>query len=109
MQDGAFKPQGPTVLVTTAIVNVPTTDGTPTEGYRVRCLVSGYLAWGPAPSLNVANTTIVAAAPSAGVPSPNTIGMIAGNPVEKFTLGPNMYFISSSVNGFEVTPGEGVS
>jgi hypothetical protein len=58
--------------------------------------------------LNVANTTIAAVAPSAGVPSPNTLGMAVGT-VEKFTLGPNMYFISSNAAGFEVTPGEGVS
>jgi len=108
MQDGAFFPQGPTVTVTTAIVQVPATTGDNPSGYRVRCLSGGYLAWAPAPAVNTANTTLAVTAPVAGTPSPFTIGMATGS-VEKLILGPNMYFISSVANGFEVTPGEGVS
>lgn len=106
--DSTFTPKGPTVLVTTSAVQVlPTQDGERCTAYRVRCLVSGYLAWAVSEIAVGATPAITAAAPSAGTPSPNTVGMLA-NAVETFTLPQSAWFKSSVVNGFEVTPGEGV-
>jgi hypothetical protein len=108
MQDGPFQPWGPTVLVGLAIVPAPTNNNNAPTCYRIRCLVTGYLAWGPGPSPGVANTTLTVAQPTAGNPQTNTIGMTQSIDPEYIAIGGNnMYFISSNAAGFEITPGEG--
>lgn len=103
--DGAFAPNGDTVLVGTTIVQVKARSNVETQNYRVRCLVTGYISW--ATSNNPTAPTFAATAPVAGTPSPNTLGMTVGG-VETFCLANDAYFLSSVVAGFEVTPGEGL-
>lgn len=98
--NSAFGPNGPTVLVGVSAVQVQATQNVVVQSYRVRCLVTGYLTWGPT------NSVTSVGAPAAGVPSANTLGMTAGN-VESFCL-PNGWFIASGAGAFELTPGEGV-
>lgn len=105
-QDATFQVWGPSVLVGTTVVQVQSTNGSPPTGYRVRCLVTGYFSWanssGPTPPAIPTPT-----APTAGVPSYNTIGMTAGG-IETFELPPNAYFLSNNAAGFEITPGQGM-
>lgn len=100
--DSAFSPGGPTVLVGATAVQIPLAGSiNNVQSYRVRCLVAAYLTWGP-------STVTAAGAPTAGVPSANTIGMAAGA-VEKLSLPDgNTWFIASAAAAFEVTPGEGI-
>lgn len=109
MAEATFTPKGPTVLVTTSVVQVLTTqDGDRATSYLIRCLATGYLAWAPAEfALDSTAAVITAAAPSAGNPAANTIGMTAGG-IQTLTLPQRAFFKSSVANGFEVTPGEGV-
>jgi hypothetical protein len=108
-QNSAFDPTfGPTVLVGTSVVQAPATNGVLVGSYRVRCLVTGYLSWASSQGGNPAGTapTIPApVAPSAGTPSPNTVGMTAGT-VEVFKLPVNAFLLASVAAAFEVTPGE---
>lgn len=100
--DTTFKPLGNTTLVGVAPTLLYGANDSPPAGantVRVRCLVAGYLGWGPKNSVTVA-------APAAGVPQPNTIGM-AANAVEHFEIPPTSFFVSSGAAGFEVTPGTG--
>lgn len=107
MYDSTFTPSGPTVLVGVSVVqvNAATQNAVEPTSYRVRCLATGYLAWYP--SQTVGAPTFTAAAPTAGNPASNTIGMNAGG-VETFSFPQGGYFLSSVAAGFEVTPGEGV-
>jgi hypothetical protein len=105
MYDSTFTPKGPTVLVTTSVVQaLSTSDSDRATSYRVRCLATGYLTW--TSSEVSATPTLTAAAPTAATPAVNTLGMTTGG-VETFTLPQNAFFKSSVANGFEVTPGEG--
>ena len=109
MQNNAFQPFGPTVLVTNGPVQVLTTNGMQATSYRVRNLTTtnAYVAWGPA--LNSGATpAITAVAPTLlSVSVTNTIGMVASS-VEVFVL-PNAAWFNGSAGGtFEVTPGEGI-
>jgi hypothetical protein len=99
--DTVFKPLGPTTLVGVTAVQVNTNLSAGISSYRIRNLLSTvqYFAWGP-------STVGAPAAPTAGVPSPNTIGMLP-NSVETFELPINIYFIAGSAAAFEVTPGMG--
>jgi hypothetical protein len=101
MQDATFAPYGSVYLIGTTPVQVLTTNNVNPTSYRIRCLVTGYISWGP--NSGVPTPT----APTAGVPSPTTLGMSAGG-IETFTLPPNGYFQSSNAAGFEVIAGEGV-
>lgn len=104
----AFCPQGSTVLVTNAAVQVPgEATGGVAQSYRVRNLASTpqYFTWG------ATNAVTSVGAPTAGVPSANTIGML-GSSVETFVINApgagTLWFIASTATGFEFTPGEGL-
>lgn len=101
--NGPFQPQGSTVLVGTAAVQVLGTGSNQCSMYRIRCLLSSvtYFTFGSASNITAQ------AAPANGVPSANTIGMLPGS-VETFTLPNSSWFISASAGAFEVTPGEGL-
>lgn len=107
--DSTFTPSGATVLVGVAAVQCPpiAPNQVQSTSYRIRCLVTGYLAWSPQVSSGVAPTGMAATAPTAGVPSATTIGMSAGQ-VETFGLPQYAWFLSNNAAGFEVTPGEGL-
>ena len=99
----AFMPSGSTVLVGASATQVPTTSGIGASSFRIRNMSASvqYFAWGTASSV------AAPVAPTAGVPSASTIGML-GNSVETFILPPNAWFIAGTVTGFEFTPGEGI-
>jgi len=102
--DTVFKPLGPTVLIVASAVQVtPAASGQ--MSYRVRNLTAvgtgQYFTWGPTSSVS-------STSPSAGTPAANTIGMVGGG-VETFDIPPGMFFIASSVTGFEFTPGIGTT
>lgn len=107
MNDQAFTPAGSTFLIGVAAVQVPNPGTTQQTAYRIRCLVSGYIAFSPEVVSGAAPTSLAAVAPVAGTPSLNTIGMLAGQ-VEVFCLPQEAWFLSSVAAGFEVTAGEGV-
>jgi hypothetical protein len=100
----AFNANGPTYLVAaTAVQIAPPAGSTGVFSYRVRNLSASaqYLTWG------LSSSVASIGAPTAGVPSANTIGMF-GNSVETFTFPPYLWMIASSATGFEVTPGTGI-
>ena len=108
MQDNAFTPFGPTYRVSGTPVQVLTTNNQNPTAYRVRNVLAAvsFLTWAPPlPSGNA--PTISSAAPVIGVPSVNTVGMVASS-VEVFCLPPKAWFSSGSGDAFEVTPGEGI-
>ena len=111
MNNGAFTPFGATVLVGTSEVQVSSgSRNTGPTAYRVRNLLptSQYFSWAPAAPLGGAAPSITVTAPSAGVPSNNTIGM-GGYGIEVFGgLPPNAYFKANAAGCFEITPGEGL-
>lgn len=102
MNVSAFMPLGGTALIGTAATQVPISLANNVYGrvFRVRCLVAGYLTWGPT------NAVVAAGAPTAGTPSPNTIGMSVVGGVEDFIFPGASWFISNVAASFEVTPGE---
>jgi hypothetical protein len=105
----AFAPSGPTVLVDTTARQVLSSGGTPTMSYRVRNLgaTTAYFTWAtPNNAGGGAPTGLSAAAPTAGVPAANVIGMLPQS-VETFTLPSNAWFQAGTTFTFEVTPGEG--
>ena len=104
-QDATFQVWGPLNLIGTSVVQVVTTNQQQPTSYRIRCLVTGYISW--APSSGGVPTINTPTAPSAGTPSPNTIGMTAGG-VETLGLPPNAYFLSNNAAGFEVSAGQGL-
>ena len=105
-----FAPSGPTVLVGTTAVQVPGTTSVP-GCYRVRNLSSSVAYF----TMGNSSSVTAQAAPSAGTPSPNTIGMLPnsvetfGNPFGGVDVNSPVaaYFISANAAAFEVTPGEG--
>lgn len=108
MYDSTFTPKGPTVLVGTSVVQATGTN--PNEqctSCLVRCLVTGYLSWMTSELGTTTAPAITVAAPTAGVPSANTIGMTAGA-VQTLGLPVNAWFKASAAAAFEITPGEGV-
>jgi len=106
--DSTFTAFGPTYVVSNSAVQVTTTNNEYPTSYRIRNLLStpAYFAWAPAAPKNAAVTPVVNT-PVAGTPGTNTIGMMASS-VETFVLPPNCWFIASTSNAFEVTPGEGM-
>jgi hypothetical protein len=94
----SFAPSGPVTLVGASAVQVGSQSS---NCYRVANLSSSYQYFTHGQSSGVSSV----GAPSAGVPSQSTIGMLPLS-VEIFNyLGP--WMIASSATGFEVTPGSG--
>lgn len=99
--DKPFAPTGPAILVNGSATQIGNL-GYGGNCWRVRNLSAStqYFTTG------TTNGVTSVGAPSAGVPSANTIGMI-GNSVEVFSaLAP--WMIASTSTGFEVIPGDGV-
>lgn len=108
MQNNAFQPFGPTVLVGAGNpVQALTTNGTQSTSYRVRNVgaAAAYIAWNPQ-TQSSSPPLMGAVAPTASTASANTIGMLATS-VEVFVLPANCWFLASA-GTFEVTPGEGI-
>jgi hypothetical protein len=109
MYNSAFTPFGPTYLVGTSAVQVKTSNNFYPSGYRIVNLTSSIIriSWQPQEP-NDATVTPVVTAPSAGVPSANTLA-IPANAVGVFAgIPPNAWFIASAAS-VEITPGEGLS
>lgn len=101
--DTVFKPIGPLTFVGAVATQVVGKDGSGHCSYRVRNLntaAAQYFTWGQA------NTVTAAAAPIAGTPAPNTIGMLP-NSVETFEIPAGVFFIAATATGFEFTSGQG--
>ena len=106
MITSAFSPTGPTYLVGTSVVQVTSTGNNTT--YRVRALLttSQYFTYA-APS-GPTTPSITVTAPTAGVPSTFTVGLLPST-VEVFGgLPPNAWFKADAAAAFEITPGEGL-
>ncbi len=111
MNNGAFTPFGATVLVGTSEVQVSSGPrNTGPTAYRIRNVSSTaqYISWAPAAPLGGAAPSISVAAPTAGVPSANTLGLLANSVEVVGGLPPNAYFKADAAGAFEVTPGEGL-
>jgi hypothetical protein len=108
MYDGPFHPTGPTVLVGTTAVLVATSDGGMPTSYRVNNILSTrqYLSWVPQATTS-APPAITVLAPSANIPSANTMGF-AGLSVETVVLPPNCWVKADALAAFEITAGEGL-
>jgi hypothetical protein len=109
MYNSAFSPFGPTYLVGTSAVQVKSSNNFYPTGYRIINLTSSLIrvSWQPQEP-NDATVTPVVTAPSAGVPSANTLA-IPANDVGVFAgIPPNAWFIASA-SSVEITPGEGIS
>jgi hypothetical protein len=106
MINSAFSPTGPAYLVGTSPVQVTSTNNNTT--YRVRSLLatSQYFTYAAVGDGTTPNITVTA--PTAGVPSAFTVGILPSN-VEVFGgLPPNAWFKADAVGAFEITPGEGL-
>ena len=101
--DTIFKPIGSTTLVGVTPVQL-NSQGNNSGGMvsvRIRNLLgtAQYFSWGTSASVSVT-------VPTAGVPSPNTIGMLQTS-VETFELPPNAWVVANAAAAFEMTPGQG--
>ena len=108
--DVAFQPKGPTTLVTNAaaiqVVSAGWGIALGPVSFRIVNLASTAQRLGYAPTAAVAN----AAGPSAaGVANAVFSINIEGNAVLTLELPANTYFIASTLTGFEITPGQGVT
>jgi hypothetical protein len=102
----AFSPTGPAYLIGTSPVQVTSTNNCTT--YRVRALLTTaqYFTY-VAPS-GPTTPSITVTAPTAGVPSTFTVGLLPST-VEVFGgLPPNAWFKADAVGAFEIIPGEGL-
>ena len=109
MYNSAFSPFGPTYLVGVSAVQVKSANNVDPTGYRIVNLTSSIIrvSWQPQEP-NDATVTPEVTAPSAGVPSFNTLA-IPANGVGVFSgIPPNAWFIASAAS-VEITPGEGIS
>lgn len=108
MQNNAFTPFGPTYLVGLSPVQVLATNGLCPTAYRIRNTSgsANVFSWYPALASGQTPAGISATAPTAGVPSPNTITML-GTSVEVFQIPGNAWFVASAAS-LEITPGEGI-
>lgn len=109
MYNSAFSPFGPTYLVGTSAVQVKTSTNFYPTGYRIVNLTSSLIrvSWQPQEPFDGTSTPVVTA-PSAGVPSANTLA-IPANGVGVFAgIPPNAWFIASAAS-VEITPGEGIN
>lgn len=102
--DTTFRPITPLTFVTNTAVQVVPPGGYfgSVVSFRVRNLSASvqYFSWGATSSVTAG------AAPTAGNPTPNTIGMLP-NSVETFEMPASAFFIASSATGFEFTGGTG--
>jgi hypothetical protein len=109
MYNSAFSPFGPTYLVGVSAVQVKSSNNFYPTGYRIVNLTSSLVrvSWQPQEPFDATSTPVVTA-PSAGVPSFNTLS-IPANGVGVFAgIPPNAWFIASAAS-VEITPGEGIS
>lgn len=100
--DSTFKPQTGTYLVGVTAVQIVEAFGSGVVSFRVwnNAATIQYLTWGR-------NSGITAAgAPTAGVPSVNTIGIPIGA-VVYVEVPANSYFIGNTGSAFQITGGEG--
>lgn len=109
MYNSAFSPFGPTYLVGVSAVQVKSSNNFYPTGYRIVNLTSSLVRVSYQPQEpNDATVTPEVTAPSAGVPSANTLA-IPANGVAVFSgIPPNAWFIASAAS-VEITPGEGIN
>lgn len=109
MNNGAFVPMGQTYLVGTSSVQVKSQGNQTPTAYRIKAVLSTpqYLRWAPPDPTGTAITVGSVTAPSAGTPSSETFGFLAGA-VEIISLPANAWFKADAVGAFEITPGEGL-
>jgi len=107
--DSAFSPFGPTHLVGTSSVQIKATNNDNPTSYRIRNLktTDQYFSWAPPAPGDVAVTCVTPAAPSAGSPVTNTLGMAGSTTIVISGIPANAWFLSNIAAGFEVTAGEG--
>lgn len=102
--DTTFRPISPLTFVgATAVQIIAQGANTGAAGtFRVRNISSSvqYFTWGSTSAVTSAG------APTAGVPSSNTVGLLP-NSVESFEIPVYSWFIASSSTGFEFTAGIG--
>ena len=107
--DSAFAPYGATYKVSTTAIQVKSSNNVYPSGYRIINLTSGLVRVGWAPQEpKDATVTPTAATPTATgvayvltIPA-NGVGVFSGIP-------PNAWFICNTVDGVEITAGEGIS
>lgn len=101
--DTVFKPIGSTTLVGITAVQLTTSGNSSGAPMSIRCrnlqTTPEYFTWGN----SAAVTSLI---PAAGVPAPNTIGMLPTS-VETFEIPYNSWVIASLAASFEMTPGQG--
>jgi hypothetical protein len=110
MYNSAFAPFGATYLVGTSPVQVITNNNMYPTGYRIVNLTANIVrvAWQPQEPNN-ATVTPVVTAPTAGVPSANTLAIPANGVAVFSSIPPNAWFIASAATSLEITPGEGIN
>jgi hypothetical protein len=110
MYNSAFAPFGATYLVGTSPVQVITNNNMYPTGYRIVNLTANLVrvAWQPQEPNN-ATVTPVVTAPTAGVPSANTLAIPANGVAVFSSIPPNAWFIASAATSLEITPGEGIN
>jgi hypothetical protein len=110
MYNSAFAPFGATYLVGTSPVQVITNNNMYPTGYRIVNLTENLVrvAWQPQEPNN-ATVTPVVTAPTAGVPSANTLAIPANGVAVFSSIPPNAWFIASAATSLEITPGEGIN
>lgn len=111
MNNGAFTPFGPTVLVGTSEVQASSgSRNTGPTAYRIRNTSASaqYISWSYAPPNGATPTIAAPTAPTAGVPSANTLGFLPNSVEVIGGIPANAFFRASAVGAFEVTPGEGL-
>jgi hypothetical protein len=108
MNNSAFAPFGPSYLVGTSVVQVLTTNNNPATSYRIRNLLvtAQWFAW--VQPVGSTSPTITVTAPTAGVPSANTMGLAAGATGIFGNIPPNAWFKADAAAAFEIVPGEGL-
>lgn len=109
MYNSAFSPFGPTYLVGTSAVQVKSSNNMYPTGYRFVNLTSSLVrvSWQPQEPFDGTSTPVVTA-PSAGVPSANTLAIPANGVAVFASIPPNAWFIASAAS-VEITPGEGIN
>jgi hypothetical protein len=105
----AFTPKGKTYLVSTSDVQVQTQDNVTAISYRIMNVTSGtvYLRFKPADPLGASISVGTVTAPTAGNPSQDTVGFLAGS-IEVISMPPNVWLKSDTANALLVTPGVGI-
>ena len=109
MYNSAFTPFGSTYLVGVTAVQVKSSNNMYPTGYRIVNLTSSLvrISWQPQEPFDGTSTPVVTA-PSAGVPSANTLAIPANGVAVFAGIPPNAWFIASAAS-VEITPGEGIN